>query len=129
MLTLFLVVHVITAVVMVLVVLLQSGRGAELGAAFGGLGQVTYGSSQPSIITRITVVLAVIFMSTSVTLAIFYQDQPSSSVVDELSPKDADAAQDTETSSEPKIRVKSSTDAAAKPSKDEKPAPVAPSPP
>ena len=82
MLNALIILHVISAIVLVLVVLLQSGRGAELGAAFGGLGQATYGNTQPSAITRITAILAVIFMTTSITLAIFYQTKPAESVID-----------------------------------------------
>ncbi len=46
------IVHVVVAVSLVLIVLLQTGRGAELGAAFGGLGQATYGRGQSTFISK-----------------------------------------------------------------------------
>jgi preprotein translocase subunit SecG len=79
------VVHIIAAVSLVLIVLLQAGRGAELGAAFGGMGQTTYGRGQYTFIHKVTTALAVIFMVTSLSLAFLELEQPRTSV---LSPAD-----------------------------------------
>jgi preprotein translocase subunit SecG len=70
------VVHVITSIVLVLVVLLQSGRGAELGAAFGGIGQSTFGRGQYTFIAKVTTALAAIFMVTSLALSLIAGEGP-----------------------------------------------------
>ena len=75
------VLHVLTSIVLVLVVLLQSGRGAELGAAFGGIGQSTFGRGQSTFISKLTTVLAVVFMATSLTLSLIAGERPSQSVL------------------------------------------------
>lgn len=75
------IIHVLVSVFLVFVVLLQTGRGAELGAAFGGMGQATYGRGQSTFITKFTTGLAVIFMSTSLSLAFLSSERPSQSVL------------------------------------------------
>lgn len=82
------VVHVIVAVSLVLIVLLQTGRGAELGAAFGGMGQATYGRGQYTFVHKVTTALAIIFMVTSLSLAFIEIEQPRSSI---LAPADTAA--------------------------------------
>lgn len=73
--------HVFVSVVLVFVVLLQAGRGAELGAAFGGLGQATYGRMPATPLAKLTTGLAVVFMLTSLTLAFIANERPSSSAL------------------------------------------------
>lgn len=69
--TVILSIHVIASVLLVLIVLLQTGKGANMGASFGGgSGQTLFGSSGPAtILGKITTAVAVIFMLTSLTLA------------------------------------------------------------
>jgi len=63
--------HIIVAFVMVGVILLQSGKGAEIGAAFGGSSQTVFGARGAStMLSRVTAITATIFMVTSLTLAI-----------------------------------------------------------
>lgn len=81
MFTLLLVLHVIVAISLVMVVLLQSGRGAELGAAFGGMGQATYGATKATFISKFTTGLAIVFMSTSLSLAFLTTDRSQSSLL------------------------------------------------
>lgn len=65
------VLHVIVAFIMVGVILLQSGKGAEIGAAFGGSSQTVFGARGAStMLSKLTAVTATIFMVTSLTLAI-----------------------------------------------------------
>lgn len=73
--------HILISIVLVLVVLLQSGRGAELGAAFGGIGQATFGRGQSTFISKLTAVLAVIFMVTSLSLSLLAGERQSQSVL------------------------------------------------
>jgi preprotein translocase subunit SecG len=62
--------HVIVCLAMILIVLLQYGRGAEMGAAFGGSNQTVFGSTGAgTFLGKITTVAAVTFMVTSLTLA------------------------------------------------------------
>jgi len=75
------VIHILTSIVLVLVVLLQSGRGAELGAAFGGVGQATFGRTQATFISKLTTVLAVVFMVTSLSLSLIAGQRPSGSLL------------------------------------------------
>lgn len=67
---LVLVIHVIVAIVLIALVLLQRGKGANMGAAFGaGASQTVFGSSGAgSFLLRLTTSLAVIFFATSLTL-------------------------------------------------------------
>ncbi|MGC8120837.1 preprotein translocase subunit SecG [Marinobacter sp. VGCF2001] len=71
--TLVVVVHVVIAVSLVGLVLIQQGKGADAGAAFGGgASQTVFGSQgSGSFLTRMTTFMAVIFFVTSFSLAIF----------------------------------------------------------
>src|SRR5262249_60213240 len=64
------IVHVFVCMVLMLVVLLQQGKGGGMGAAFGGATtQVFGGRGAGNILTRATAICAAIFMITSVSLA------------------------------------------------------------
>lgn len=78
--------HVLICIMMIGVVLLQSGKGAEIGAAFGGSSQTVFGSRGPgTFLSKATVWAASIFMLTSLSLAILSkQAVTSSSVLDNL---------------------------------------------
>ena len=67
---LILIFHVIISCALVGMVLLQQGKGAEVGAAFGsGASQTIFGAQgSGSFITRATAVLAALFFTTSLTL-------------------------------------------------------------
>jgi preprotein translocase subunit SecG len=65
------VVHVFTCVLLVLVVLIQSGKGAEISTSFGGSSQTVFGSSGgANFFTRFTSGAAFVFMVTSLTLTL-----------------------------------------------------------
>ncbi|MDP2277776.1 MAG: preprotein translocase subunit SecG [Nitrospirota bacterium] len=71
MITLLLAVHVMVAVFLIFIVLIQSGKGAELGAAFGGSSQTLFGSrGAATFFSKLTTIAAVAFMVTSLSLAI-----------------------------------------------------------
>ena len=65
------VIHIIVAVLLIIVILLQRGKGTELGAAFGGASQTVFGgaSGRESFLVRVTIVLGVIFMLMSLGLS------------------------------------------------------------
>ena len=71
--TLILVAHVVIALALVALVLLQQGKGADAGAAFGSGASTTMFGSQgsASFLSRTTAVLATVFFLTSLTLAYF----------------------------------------------------------
>ncbi|MGP4843681.1 preprotein translocase subunit SecG [Marinobacter sp. 1Y8] len=71
--TLVVVAHVVIAVALVGLVLIQQGKGADAGAAFGGgASQTVFGSQgSGSFLTRFTTFLALLFFVTSFTLAVF----------------------------------------------------------
>ena len=75
--TLIIIVHVIAAISIVGLVLLQQGKGADAGASFGaGASQTVFGSSgSGNFLVRATTISAVIFFVTSLTLAIFAKNQ------------------------------------------------------
>ncbi|MDO9527842.1 MAG: preprotein translocase subunit SecG [Syntrophales bacterium] len=65
------VVHVVACIMLILIVLLQRGRGADMGAVFGGgSSQTIFGSSGPgTFLGKVTAVIAAVFMITSLWLA------------------------------------------------------------
>ena len=71
--TILLITHTIIALVIIVLVLLQRGKGADAGAAFGaGASGTVFGSrGSGSFFSRATAVLATIFFATSLTLAYF----------------------------------------------------------
>ena len=68
--TLVTVLHIIACLMLVFVVLLQAGKGADMGAAFGGSSQTIFGSSGPgTFLGKMTTVVAAVFMLTSLILS------------------------------------------------------------
>ena len=86
------VVHVIACFAIMGIVLLQSGKGADIGSAFGGAGsQAVFGSmGTPTILGKITTAIAIIFTLTSFTLAMVGGER-GGSVVQESAPASAPA--------------------------------------
>lgn len=74
-----LVVHIILAVLMIGLILVQHGKGADAGASFGGGGAATvFGASgSANFLTRLTAILTALFFVTSLTLAVFAKKQSS----------------------------------------------------
>ena len=71
MFTLVVILHVIVCALIIAVVLLQAGKGADIGSAFGGSGsQAVFGSmGTPTLLGKITTGVAIVFMLTSFWLA------------------------------------------------------------
>ena len=68
--TLLTIIHIFVAIVLILVVLLQAGRGGGMGAAFGGASQQIFGGrGAGNFLAKVTTVCAVVFFLTSLTLA------------------------------------------------------------
>ena len=77
------VLHILICVFLIIVVLLQSGRGADVAAAFGGMGsQTAFGPrGSATVLTRATTWSAILFMITSITLSIIASRRATSSSV------------------------------------------------
>lgn len=70
MITAIIAVHILVCITLVIVVLLQQGKGADVGAVFGGSSSTVFGSSGAgNMLTKLTWACAVIFFATSITLA------------------------------------------------------------
>jgi len=77
------IVHVVVCVFLIVVVLLQSGKSADIAAAFGGAGsQTAFGPrGTATLLSKATTWSAVIFMITSITLSILAFNAPTSGSV------------------------------------------------
>ena len=65
--------HIVVSIALVVIVLLQMGKGAQAGASFGAGGsQAMFGSTGGNFMSKVTVGVAITFMLTSLTLAYFY---------------------------------------------------------
>ena len=85
------IIHVLMCFAIIgMVLFLQSGKGADIGSAFGGAGsQAVFGSmGTPTVVGKITAVVAILFTITSFSLAIL-GGQRASSVVREPAPASA----------------------------------------
>ncbi len=78
------VIHVIIALAMIGLILLQQGKGAEMGASFGsGASQTMFGSQgSVNFFTKMTAFLAIAFFSTSFSLAIIAKNQSAIEIDD-----------------------------------------------
>ncbi len=86
--TLIVIIHVFICFLMIGAILLQSGKGAEIGASFGGSSQTVFGSRGPAnFLSKLTVAVAAIFMLTSFTLAILAKQRTFESTVIDLNKK------------------------------------------
>jgi preprotein translocase subunit SecG len=75
--------HVVVCVILAAVVLLQQGKGADIGAVFGGSSQTLFGASGAgNLLTKVTGILALIFFITSLYLAYFSNARVSTSIFD-----------------------------------------------
>jgi preprotein translocase subunit SecG len=94
MITLLTVVHVAVCLFLIVIVLLQHGKGADAGAAFGGSGQSLFGTEGPlPLLNKITTTVAIVFMLTSVALAYFSSSKSTGSVMSELNKPKAAAVE------------------------------------
>jgi preprotein translocase subunit SecG len=81
MLTGLVILHVLICIGLIIGILLQSGKGSDLGAAFGGSSQTLFGSTGAMpFLNKMTAAVAIAFMITSLTLA-FIASRPTKSSV------------------------------------------------
>lgn len=90
--TIILIVHVIVSLALILIVLLQTGKGAEMGASFGGSNQTVFGSrGSATFMSKVTTAAAVLFMVTSLSLAYFSSQRRTSIMKDTVTSVDVEA--------------------------------------
>lgn len=84
--TLLIILHITVCLFLIGIVLLQHGKGADIGATFGGSSQSLFGTEGPlPLLNKVTTASAVIFMVTSVALAYISAHSGSGSVMSQLS--------------------------------------------
>ena len=88
------VIHVTCCIFLIIVVLLQTGKGADMGAVFGGGSQTLFGSSGAgNFLTHLTTGAAIAFMVTSLILSYGSSRMPGSTLFDRLPAPSAPAEQ------------------------------------
>ena len=81
--TLLVILHIAASLTLILIVLLQAGKGADMGAAFGGSSQTVFGSSGAgTFLGKMTAGIAVLFMLTSLLLTYSASHRSSSSLLE-----------------------------------------------
>jgi len=80
---LLIVLHIMICLILIVVVLLQAGRGANMGAMFGGSSQTVFGAAGAgTFLSKMTTVIAILFMLTTLGLSYFSQERASSVIRD-----------------------------------------------
>jgi preprotein translocase subunit SecG len=88
-------IHVLACIFLIVVVLLQTGKGADIGAVFGGGSQTLFGSGGAgNLLTKLTTGTAITFMITSLILSYGARRSPNESLFDQLPAAEAPAAPD-----------------------------------
>lgn len=86
MITLLTIVHVLVCLALISIVLLQHGKGADIGAAFGGSSQTVFGTSgAATLLGKLTAGAAILFMVTTLGLSVAARNDKTTgnSVVDQ----------------------------------------------
>ena len=92
------VIHVIVCVLLILVVLLQQGKKDGMGSAFGGGSSSVFGArGAETFLEKLTKILAIIFMCTSLSLVYFSSQESSGSLLSNETPATESSAPSTET--------------------------------
>ncbi len=112
--TLLIIVHVIVCLFLIGIVLLQHGKGADIGATFGGSSQSLFGTEGPlPLLNKVTTFSAVVFMVTSLALAYISTQSGSGSVMSEVVGEQAQ--QEAATVAEPQLVVPAEAEKTAAP--------------
>lgn len=115
-----LVLHVLVAVAMIGLILLQQGKGAEMGASFGaGASQTVFGAAgSAGFLTKFTAVLAAIFFATSLGLAVYAKKNAQGfGLVPEVPAEHADAKPASDVPAAPAAPAAASGDVPVAPAK------------
>ena len=78
-------IHILVCFFLVVIVLLQHGKGADIGATFGGAGNTVFGTEGPvPLLNKITTAVAILFMVTSISLAWLSANSGTGSVMENV---------------------------------------------
>jgi len=79
MISILVIIHILICIGLIISILLQSGKGSDLGAAFGGSSQTLFGSTgAATFLNKLTAFVAIGFMVTTLSLAILSTRSPKS---------------------------------------------------
>ncbi|MFB3820171.1 MAG: preprotein translocase subunit SecG [Candidatus Methylomirabilales bacterium] len=86
--------HLLIACGLILIVLLQGGKGADIGAAFGGGSSQTVfgGRGAATFLSKVTTAFAVLFMVMSIVLTLMASQRGTATVIPEDQPRPAQSA-------------------------------------
>jgi len=91
--TVIILIHLIACIALILIVLLQTGKGASLGAAFGGATQTVFGATgSAGFFGKLTTGVAIVFMLTSLSLSYLSIKHGGASVMKSSRPVQAQKA-------------------------------------
>ena len=83
--TLLLITHILVSLFLIVIVLLQHGKGADIGATFGGSSQSLFGTEGPvPLLNKITTIAAIVFMGTSISLAYISANKSTGTVMSKV---------------------------------------------
>jgi preprotein translocase subunit SecG len=83
------IIHITVCLALIFIVLLQHGKGAGIGAAFGGSSQTVFGSTGAApFLAKLTAAAAALFMITSLALT-FFARQKEASIMEEVGQRPA----------------------------------------
>ena len=83
--TLLIIIHVLVALFLIGIVLLQHGKGADIGATFGGSSQSLLGTEGAvPLLNKITTLAAIVFMGTSISLAYISANKSTGTVMSDV---------------------------------------------
>jgi len=118
-------IHLIVCFLMIAAILLQAGKGAEIGASFGGSSQTVFGSRGPgTFLSKVTVGAAIVFMLSSLSLAVLSrQANTSSTVIDLHPPSHQESSSSTEDTSTVAPTTEAETSSATPPEASSEPEP------
>ncbi len=104
--TLIIAIHVISCIILIFIILIQSGKGGGLSEAFGGGGSNTmkslFGTQSTNVLTKVTIGLVILFLLTSLTLTVLGK-MKSTSLIERM--KEEEAEQTTETDEEEPLEL------------------------
>ena len=83
--TILIIIHVLVCLFLIGIVLLQHGKGADVGATFGGSSQSLFGTEGPiPLLNKVTTLAAIIFMGTSISLAYISANKSTGTVMKDV---------------------------------------------
>ena len=110
-------IHLIVCFLMIASILLQAGKGAEIGASFGGSSQTVFGSRGPgTFLSKVTVGTAIVFMLSSLSLAMLSREANTSSAVIDLHPTTHQESSSSSTEETPTVTPTAEPEATPTPS-------------